>query len=133
MDVTLPFELVAVEAALASCAKNLEMEAADLEHRAEPSLVRLSQKVSRKELENVKNYKAALNRLIVRVSKVKTVCLLLMSACAYAYEHTCVRACACACVCAIAPVDVCGNHQARKAFLAVHTARQVFSLACKGT
>lgn len=73
MDVSLPFELVAVEAALSSCCKSLEQEAADLEHRAEPSLVRLSQKVSRKELENVKNYKATLNRLIVRVSKVKSV------------------------------------------------------------
>lgn len=74
MDVTLPFELVAVEAALAASAKTLESDAAELESKAEPSLVRLSQKVSRKELENVKNYKATLNRLIVRVTKVRTVC-----------------------------------------------------------
>ena len=73
LDVTLPFELVAVEAALASCAKALDLEAENLERLAEPSLSRLSQKVSRRELENVKNYKAALNRLIVRVSKVKKV------------------------------------------------------------
>ena len=74
MDVSLPFELAAIEAALASCTKALDQETTDLERRAEPSLVRLSQRVSRRELENVKNYKAILNRLIVRVAKVKKVC-----------------------------------------------------------
>lgn len=73
MDPSLPFEQVALEAGLASCVRSLDQEVTDLEHRAEPSLTSLSQKVSRRELENVKNVKAILNRLIVRVQKVKGV------------------------------------------------------------
>ncbi|KAK9795511.1 hypothetical protein WJX73_001908 [Symbiochloris irregularis] len=73
LDPSLTFEQVALEAGLASCVRSIDQEVTDLERRAEPSLSSLSQKVSRRELENVKNVKAVLNRLIARVQKVKGV------------------------------------------------------------
>ncbi|KAK9804816.1 hypothetical protein WJX72_007175 [[Myrmecia] bisecta] len=73
VDKTLPYELHALEAALFSTVRILDMETTDLEAKAGPSLERLTQKVSNRELEMVRNIKSALNKLIDRVNKVKQV------------------------------------------------------------
>ncbi|KAK9810373.1 hypothetical protein WJX72_009623 [[Myrmecia] bisecta] len=69
----MPYELRALETVLMHGVKQLDTETCDLEQKAGFSLDRLQMKVSKKELENVKNVKSTLNRLLARVAKIKQV------------------------------------------------------------
>lgn len=69
----LPVELLVLEAALSACCKGLDQEASDTELHVLPILERLSQKVTRRDLEDIRNHKSTLNRMHVRVSKLKQV------------------------------------------------------------
>ncbi|KAL3135886.1 hypothetical protein ABBQ32_007442 [Trebouxia sp. C0010 RCD-2024] len=71
MDRTLPFELRALEAALAHTCRSLEQESIQVERATLPSLKALMQKVSRPELEKVRTCKTNLNRMMARVSELK--------------------------------------------------------------
>ncbi|DBA87421.1 TPA: hypothetical protein ACH3X1_004467 [Trebouxia sp. C0004] len=73
VDTSLPYELRALEAVLARGVKLLEIECADLEHKAHPALDKLTVRVSRKALYVVKDCKTMLNRLSTRVGKMKQV------------------------------------------------------------
>lgn len=70
----LPFELLALEAALSVCCRALDQETNDVEMRVLPALERLSVKVDKRDLEEVRNLKSTLNRILVRVGKVKQAC-----------------------------------------------------------
>lgn len=69
----LPYELLALEAALSVCCRTLDQETSEAETRIGPALERLSQKVNKDDLVEVRNLKSTLNRVLVRVGKVKQV------------------------------------------------------------
>eukprot|EP00891_Asterochloris_glomerata_P007768 jgi/Astpho2/7768/Aster-06062 len=73
IDSRLPYELRALETVLAAVAKSLETEAVDLEKCITPALKRLLNKISRKNLDEVRNCKTALNKLMTRIAKIKAV------------------------------------------------------------
>ena len=74
-DEDLPYELLALEAALSAGCKALDQETNELESKVGPALDRLAHKVDKNDLEEVRACKSMLNRLIVRVGKVKQVCI----------------------------------------------------------
>eukprot|EP00891_Asterochloris_glomerata_P004040 jgi/Astpho2/4040/Aster-01197 len=71
VDRTLPFELRALEAALVACIRFLEWAAADVEQQVAPSLDRLAHKISKGDLEVVRQAKARLDGQLARVAGVK--------------------------------------------------------------
>ncbi|KAK9843653.1 hypothetical protein WJX81_001185 [Elliptochloris bilobata] len=73
IDLTLPYELLALETALTACSRGLEADASEIERRVVPQLERLGQAVSRHGLDSVRQDKSVLTRLAARVAKVKQV------------------------------------------------------------
>ncbi|KAK9854467.1 hypothetical protein WJX84_011965 [Apatococcus fuscideae] len=73
VDLALPYELRALEAALISGTRIMETDTTELENQALPSLKRLIERVSRKELDIVGQTKSSLNRLSTRVGRLKQV------------------------------------------------------------
>eukprot|EP00191_Tetraselmis_sp_GSL018_P021957 CAMPEP_0177621368 /NCGR_PEP_ID=MMETSP0419_2-20121207/27546_1 /TAXON_ID=582737 /ORGANISM="Tetraselmis sp., Strain GSL018" /LENGTH=644 /DNA_ID=CAMNT_0019121277 /DNA_START=295 /DNA_END=2232 /DNA_ORIENTATION=+ len=71
IDTDLPYELRALEAALAEANKVLEHEVTNLEQDARSALDNLTKKVSRAALENVRRVKTRLNRLTARIGKLR--------------------------------------------------------------
>ena len=76
IDRQLPFELRALESALAAAVRTLEIEAMFLEKQTLPALSRLMQQVSRTELNNIRHSKSSVTKLIARVTSIKKVQLL---------------------------------------------------------
>ncbi|DBB05585.1 TPA: hypothetical protein ACH3X1_012529 [Trebouxia sp. C0004] len=71
IDRTLPFELRALEAALAHTCRSLEQESIQVERATLPALKSLMQKVSRQELDKVRSCKSNLNKMLARVLELK--------------------------------------------------------------
>lgn len=69
----MPYELVALEAALAAGCKALDVELVEIEGKVGASLEVLAQRVDRKELEVIWHLKSVLNRVIARGTKLKQV------------------------------------------------------------
>ena len=69
----LSYEFQALEVALASVCKALDLETSEVEARIGPALDNLAQKVNKKDLEDVRNLKSRLNRVLTRTGKVKQV------------------------------------------------------------
>lgn len=73
IDRQLPFELRALESALAAAVRTLEIEAMFLEKQTLPALTRLMQQVSRKELNTIRHSKTSVTKLLGRVTSIKKV------------------------------------------------------------
>ena len=73
IDRQLPFELRALESALAAAVRTLEIEAMFLEKQTLPALSRLMQQVSRAELNIIRHSKTSVTKLIARVTSIKKV------------------------------------------------------------
>ncbi|PRW58893.1 magnesium transporter MRS2-7 [Chlorella sorokiniana] len=71
-DFDAPYELRALEVALAACTNALDSEVYDLELRAYPAIDRLATNVSKGVLEEVRQVKQVMGRLTGRVQRVKT-------------------------------------------------------------
>lgn len=77
----LPYELMALEVALSAVCKALDLEANEVEARICPALDNLAQKVSKRDLEDIRNLKSRLNRVFARTGKVKQVREIAFSLC----------------------------------------------------
>lgn len=71
-DFDAPYELRALEVALAACTNALDSEVYDLELRAYPAIDRLAANVTKEVLEEVRQVKQVMGRLTGRVQRVKT-------------------------------------------------------------
>jgi hypothetical protein len=69
----IPYEFLALEVALSSGCRALDLEANEVDSRIGPLLENLAQKVNKKDLEDTRNLKSKLNRLFARTGKVKQV------------------------------------------------------------
>jgi len=75
-ELPLPFEFQVLEIALEVVCTYLDKNVAELEKGAYPVLDALAKNVSTKNLEHVRSLKSNLTRLLARVQKVRTACLL---------------------------------------------------------
>eukprot|EP00884_Botryococcus_braunii_P001938 jgi/Botrbrau1/11745/Bobra.0195s0071.2 len=75
IDGSLPYELLALECALAAFVRGMEEETTELEMRAATSLESLTAKVTKRELETVRSCKVLLNRQMGRASQSAGQCL----------------------------------------------------------